>query len=95
MVREVSTKLGIGNRYQMSTWAHEQSLLPDFPYLRATSAHSAAVQLYMRSSLLPATDILVERGKLSSNHCRLVMILKICTTSSWIAGSRKSGGLRH
>ena len=46
MARKTSTKLGIGNKYRMSTWAHEQSSPPDFPYLRATSAHSAAVQLY-------------------------------------------------
>lgn len=55
----------------MSTWAHDQSSLPDFPYLRATSAHSAAVQLYARSGQLPTADILMERGKLSNDRCRL------------------------
>jgi hypothetical protein len=55
----------------MSTWAHDESSQPDFPYLRAISAHSAAVQLYARSGQLPTADILVERGKLSSNRCRL------------------------
>ena len=71
MACETSTKLGIGNKYRMSTWAHEQSSPPDFPYLRATSAHSAAVQLYARSGQLPTADILVARGKLSSDKCRL------------------------
>jgi len=71
MAREISMKLGFGNKYRMSTWAHEQSSLPDFPYLRATSAHLAAVQLYARSGQLPTADILVERGKLSSDRCRL------------------------
>ena len=45
MAHKVSTSLGIGNNYQMSTWAHDQLPPPDFPYLKATSAHSAAVQL--------------------------------------------------
>lgn len=71
MARETATKLGIGNRYRMSTWAHDQSSPPEFPYLRAASAHSAAVQLYSRSGQLPTADILVERGKLSSDRCRL------------------------
>jgi hypothetical protein len=71
MASETSTKLGIGNKYRMSTWAHDESSPPDFPYLRAISAHSAAVQLYARSGQLPTADILVERGKLSSNRCRL------------------------
>jgi hypothetical protein len=55
----------------MATWAHDQSSPPDFPYLRAPSAHSAAVQLYARSGQLPTADILVERGKMSNNRCRL------------------------
>ncbi|EDR05270.1 uncharacterized protein LACBIDRAFT_329991 [Laccaria bicolor S238N-H82] len=71
MVHEMSTKLGIGNRHQMSTWAHDQSSPPDFPYLRVTSTHLAAVQLYVRSSQLLTADVLVERGKLSSDRCRL------------------------
>jgi len=71
MAREISTKLGFGNKYRMSTWAHDQSALPDFPYLRAASAHSAAVQLYARSGQLPTADVLMERGKLQSDRCRL------------------------
>jgi len=71
MVCKMSTKLGIGNRYRMSTWAYDQSSPPDFPYLRVTSAHSVAVQLYVRSGQLPMADVLVERSKLSSNRCRL------------------------
>ena len=71
MAREISTKLGCGNKYRMSTWAHEQSALPDFPYIRAASAHSAAVQLYARSGQLPTADVLMERGKLLSDKCRL------------------------
>ena len=55
----------------MSTWAHDQSSLPDLPYLRAASAHSVAVQLYLSSGQLPTADILVERGKLSSDRHRL------------------------
>ena len=71
LARETSTSLGIGNKYRMSTWAHDQSSPPDFPYVRATSAHSAAVQLYARSGQLPTADVLKERGKISSDRCRL------------------------
>jgi len=71
LAHETSTNLGIGNKYRMSTWAHDQSSPPDFPYLRETSVHSAAVQLYARSGQLPMADILMERGKLSNNRCRL------------------------
>ena len=68
---EASISLGIGNKYRMSRWAHDQSPPPDFPYIRATSAHSAAVQLYARSGQLSTADILKERGKLSNDRCRL------------------------
>lgn len=71
LARETSISLGIGNRHRMSTWAHDQSSLPDFPYLRVTSAHLAAMQLYARSGQLPTADILMERGKLSNDRCRL------------------------
>jgi hypothetical protein len=71
LARETSTKLRFGNKHRMATWAHDQSSPPDFPYLRVPSAHSAAVQLYARSGQLPTADILVERGKMSNNRCRL------------------------
>ncbi|KIJ89618.1 hypothetical protein K443DRAFT_126728, partial [Laccaria amethystina LaAM-08-1] len=71
LARETSTKLRFGNKHRMATWAHDQSSPPDFPYLRSPSAHLAAVQLYARSGQLPTADILVERGKMSNNRCRL------------------------
>jgi len=55
----------------MSTWAHDNHTPPDYPYIRATSAHSAAVQLYARSSQLATADTLFRRGKLQDNGCRL------------------------
>lgn len=72
LARETSINLGIGNKHRMSTWAHDQSPPPDFPYLRATSAHSAAVQLYARSGQLPTADILKERGKLLHDRLRVL-----------------------
>jgi len=57
LAHETSTKLRFGNKYQMVTWAHNQSSPPDFPYLRVPSAHLAAVQLYELPNLNPSPDM--------------------------------------
>lgn len=71
MIRQSATELGIGHGLRMSTWAHDNHTPPDYPYIRATSAHSAAVQLYARSGQLATADILFRRGKIQDNGCRL------------------------
>lgn len=43
----------------MVTWAHDDSFPPEYPYLKATAAHLAAVQLYARSGQLATADILL------------------------------------
>ena len=55
----------------MSTWAHDDTPPPDYPYLKAVSAHSAAVQLYARSGQLATADILKKRNQLANDKCRL------------------------
>jgi hypothetical protein len=62
---------GVGNRLRMSTWAHDKQPPPDYPYTRAISAHSAAVQLYARSGQLATADTLRKRGKTDNDSCRL------------------------
>ena len=42
---------------------------PTYSYLKAVSAHSAAVQLYARSGQLATPDILYSRGKAGDNLC--------------------------
>jgi len=71
MARRCANELGIGPTLRMPTWAHDKHSPPDFPYTRAFSAHSAAVQLYARSGQLATADLLFTRGKLSDNRCRL------------------------
>ncbi len=71
MTRQSATALGIGHGLRMSTWAHDNHTPPDYPYIRATSAHSAAVQLYARSGQLATADLLFRRGKVQDNGCRL------------------------
>jgi len=63
--------LRISHGTRMSTWAHDQSSPPDYPYLRATSAYSIAIQLYARSGQLPTADLLKTRKQLVDDTCRL------------------------
>lgn len=58
MTKQSAMELGIGHSLRMSTWAHDKHTPPDYPYTCATSAHSAAVQLYARSGQLATADIL-------------------------------------
>lgn len=44
---------------------------PDFPYTKAVSAHSAAVQLYARSGQLATAEVLYKRGKRDNDLCSL------------------------
>ncbi|KAJ7078951.1 hypothetical protein B0H15DRAFT_733632, partial [Mycena belliarum] len=70
MTRAAVRKIGIGNRYCMSTWIHDPRPPPEYPYARATSAHSALVQIYARSGQLPTAELVAQRSNLSSNMCR-------------------------
>ena len=71
MTKRVANELGIGHGLRMSTWAHDNHSPPDYPYTRAISAYSAAIQLYARSGQLATADVLVKRGKLLDKGCRL------------------------
>ena len=71
MTRQTQTALGYGHSQRMSTWAHDKTPPPDYPYLKATSAHSAAVQLYARSGQLATADTLRQRKKIDDDICRL------------------------
>lgn len=55
----------------MSTWAHNPGPPPDFPYTKAVLAHSAAVQLYVRSGQLATAEVLYKRGKRDNDLCSL------------------------
>ncbi|KAJ7185757.1 hypothetical protein C8R46DRAFT_881750 [Mycena filopes] len=71
MARDSASKLALGNRMRMLTWAHDSLPPPDYPYTRALSAHSAVIQLYARSGQLPTAETLELRSKLNSGMCRL------------------------
>jgi hypothetical protein len=47
-IRQTILTLNQGHNHQMSTWAHDDTPPPEYPYLKAVSAHLAAVQLYVR-----------------------------------------------
>jgi hypothetical protein len=69
--RQTIASLGHGHSQRMSTWAHDDTPPPEYPYLKAVSAHSAAVQLYARSGQLATADVLKRRNQLDIDKCRL------------------------
>ncbi|KAF8191175.1 hypothetical protein BJ912DRAFT_849617 [Pholiota molesta] len=56
---------------RIPTWAHDSNPPPEYPYSKATSAHSAAIQLYARSGQLATADILKKRNLIDDDQCRL------------------------
>ena len=71
LAHQTATTLGHGHNQRMSTWVHNNTPPPEYPYLKAVSAHSAAIQLYARSGQLATADILRKQNKLEDNKCRL------------------------
>jgi len=71
IAHQTATSLGQDRSQRMSTWAHDDTPPPKYPYTKATSAHSAAVQLYARLGQLATADILRKRNKLENDECRL------------------------
>ena len=71
LTRLAVMSLSQGHSQRMSTWAHDRTPPPDYPYLNAVSAHSAVIQLYARSGQLATADILKKRNKLGDDKCRL------------------------
>ena len=54
---------------RLATWMYDQRNHPTYPYTRAVSAYSAAVQLYARSGQLPVRDVVSERSKKIDPFC--------------------------
>ncbi|KAF8953177.1 hypothetical protein BDZ97DRAFT_1873600 [Flammula alnicola] len=69
--RQSETLLRQTHSQRMLTWAHDDNPPPEYPYSKAASAHSAAVQLYARSGQLATADILKKRNLLDDDKCRL------------------------
>jgi hypothetical protein len=62
-------ELSIGHGHRMTMSGFDETSPPTYPYLKAVSAHSAAVQLYARSGQLATADVLYSRGKASNKIC--------------------------
>ncbi|KAJ3927541.1 MAG: hypothetical protein NXY57DRAFT_608252 [Lentinula lateritia] len=58
------------NNVRMAKWLYEPRPPSEFPYTRAYSAYSAAIQLYARSGQLAVADTLFSRGKIDEPYCR-------------------------
>ncbi|KJA23005.1 hypothetical protein HYPSUDRAFT_66719 [Hypholoma sublateritium FD-334 SS-4] len=66
-----ASELAIGHGYRMVRLGYDMTSPPPYPYIRAVSAHSAAVQLYARSGQLATASVLHARGKIDSSTCAL------------------------
>jgi hypothetical protein len=53
--------------YHMALWLYDPHPLPAYPYVKATSAYSAAVQWYARSGQLPTADGMRTKGQGDDN----------------------------
>ena len=62
-------ELAIGHGHRMTMSGFDETSPPLYPYLKAASAHSAAVQLYARSGQLATADVLYSRGKSQDRLC--------------------------
>jgi hypothetical protein len=64
--------LGKGHRLRMSTWLYQKPNPPTYIYHKATSAYTAAVQLYARSGQLATAERVEKRqGDGNGGKCRL------------------------
>jgi hypothetical protein len=72
LIRKTATDLSLGHHLRMATWLYHKPNPPPFVYHKATSAYTAAVQLYARSGQL-ATAEKVEERQANGNGglCRL------------------------
>ena len=71
LTKATSDGLAIGHGYRMATWLYDKRTPPTYPYLRATSAYTALVQLYARSGQLPMAEGMVQKGQSVDNGCRM------------------------
>jgi hypothetical protein len=56
--------------HTLTSFFHDSHTAPSHPYIRASSAYSAVIQLYARSSQLPTRTILATRFRDRSPFCR-------------------------
>ena len=71
LTKATSEELAIGHRYQMAMWLYDRQSPPTYPYVRATSAYTALVQLYARSGQLPMVEGMVQKGQSEDDRCRM------------------------
>ena len=70
--RMVAEALAKGHHQRMTTWLYHQPNPPTYIYHKATSAYTAAVQLYARSGQLAMAEKVEERqGDGNGGRCRL------------------------
>jgi hypothetical protein len=68
----MAANLSLGHRQRMATWLYHKPNPPSFVYHRATSAYTAAVQLYARSGQLATAERVEDRqGDGNGGLCRL------------------------
>lgn len=70
LIGKTASELSLGHKQRKATWLYQKPKPPPYIYHKATSAYSAAVQLYARSGQL-ATAEKMEEGMGNGCRCRL------------------------
>jgi hypothetical protein len=71
LARSTATELARGHHGRMTTWLYHTPSPPPFIYHKATSAYTAAIQLYARSGQLATAEKVETRQGDGNGRCRL------------------------
>ena len=71
LTEATAEELAIGHGHRMAMRLYDKRSPPTYPYLRASSAYTALVQLYARSGQLPTAEGMVQKGQSKDNGCRV------------------------
>ena len=68
-----SMLLGLQNKHHhcMAWWLYDPHPPPTYPYVKATSTYSVAVQWYARSGQLPTADGMKNKGQGDDTRCQM------------------------
>jgi hypothetical protein len=70
LAKQTAKTLTYAHHHRMATWLYDHRTHPTFPYMKASSAYSALVQLYARSGQLPTASNMNQKNKNEHNGCR-------------------------
>jgi hypothetical protein len=69
MVGQTAKTLTFAYHFHMALWLYDSCPHPIYPYVKASSAYSAMIQLYMRSGQLPMAACIKQKKKSEDSGC--------------------------